>query len=834
MSQPPVMPPISIPPLSGLTGSVDSSPSGCNSARPTPPSILPRPRGNSMSLKPPNNAAITVPKRPSQPNTPNSPRKRFSSLRQSASEKTPANLCKERMQRIIEVLDRNDVRDTMYKKCDNCCIFPNDVSEKSYNESKFMRREYPSYFSTDRQFFRFLFQQFSEAIDGLNERFPNYYSNDNIDDFQMRGMVSELDMWFTLFDECINQESQHSKVNSYILKNLMEVFQQAFQTLVNQVKRERENIENVKRFYEEKDDSSELSVTKRKLDYVVAENERLKREMDKIQEESKRFHIENFNLKREIEESQNNINGLLSTTDQLRQAISAGEQRIHEMTRDKPEAALEATFTAVPKDIMETWTQCSQFLTAVMENSLTNIDFNKLYPEDIVDDTLGYYLKLERPAVPTYEGENIHFSKLYNLIKLFRGSNEPNQVFTTLEAKIRTLFKKFALFYVDRNKKNRQKAKETENRLKKQLLDLRRSIPNPSEWISNVLSYPELYVIPKKSPPNVQGQIMFVFQRAEELMKELNKPNSASEIVTKVFQEHDLLLFLAQIAKSSRTDIYSDIFRKFLIQEFPFHMFLYYGKVILQNDKANIQKRGTFLTSQFQHVGWNSIPQLRRRSYETMYCPSPVTFPIFTLTVYQHVIENIAIAISNTVDQKDLKESLMKKYNDADLVDYLIAISEKGDPTVIEYASIVFDKKEKFEKLVVDFDPQQSKIIEYMSTFGQKKDKKKTTKKSKPRSQSAKCHRADMSNELGIPSEGEMESLPPAKDDIDDEIIPNATNTENNEESNGEDNEEESSVSKYVNQETEINGEEEQKNEAVEIRIQIDANEVAENVAEGE
>ena len=66
-----------------------------------------------------------------------------------------------------------------------------------------MRREYPSYFSTDRQFFRFLMHQFSDALQGVEDRFPSYFSIDKLDDYQMEGMINELDLWFTLFDECI-------------------------------------------------------------------------------------------------------------------------------------------------------------------------------------------------------------------------------------------------------------------------------------------------------------------------------------------------------------------------------------------------------------------------------------------------------------------------------------------------------------------------------------------------------------------------------------------------------------------------------------------------------
>lgn len=725
----------------------------------TPPakSIRPIPlaegRRNSFSgqLKP------QLPTEPVSPSQFQSPRRsqhsslvnRLRSLSDSENMVKIPNISQDRTKIILEILERNDAREMLYKRSDNCCIYPTEknMSEKSFDEQKFMRREYPSYFSTDRQFFRFLMHQFSDALQGLEERFPNYFSIDKLDDYQLTGLVNELDLWFTLFDECIGQESQNSKINAYLMKTIMEVFQQDFLLLVNQIKSDRKKFTNMMYSYEQKGDQTELGKLQKQYEKAISENERLKRENKKLQEEMKKNYLEKFELKYQLDESHSQINTLLQTIDQLRDNIAGGQERINELLREKPSNALEATFTSVPKDVLEAWTQCSQFLTAIMNDELTKLDFNSLFLDNMKnnDGTLGTFLTIPRPEVPTFEGPNVHFSKLIGLIKMFSKEYQPERIFDLLSAKIRALFKKFSIFYVDRVLQHRKSDKVKEAKLKKQLKELRSSSENPNEWMKVILDSPELYSIPKKGAPNIQSQMIFVFQKSGDLMKNgLNKPRSAGEIVQKCFTGYELLLFLAQLSKQSGSDISADMFRQFVSREMPYHMYLYYSKIVVMNEKLDLFKRAALLTQQFKDFGFNTIPQQKRRHFESMYCSSPVTFPIFVLAIYQHIVENIAIEIQDKVNKSDLNAFLREKYDDDELCDYLLAIAEKDDPSVIEYASLLFTyKKEKFPNALKSFDPQNSKLIEYMSSFGKKKDKeikKSPKKKSRASSRSPSRH----------------------------------------------------------------------------------------------
>ncbi|KAK8842042.1 hypothetical protein M9Y10_026259 [Tritrichomonas musculus] len=666
------------------------------------------------------------------------------------------NISQNRTKLILEILERNDVREMLYKRCDNCCIFPTEknMDNKSFDEQKFMRREYPSYFSTDRQFFRFLMHQFSDALQGVEDRFPSYFSIDKLDDYQMEGMINELDLWFTLFDECIGQESQHSKVNSYIMKQIMEVFQQDFLLLVNQLKKERKKYQEMAGSNEGKEDQSEARKLNKQQDKFALENARIKRENASLQEDLKKSHIEKFELKNQLDEAHDQINQLLESINQLRESVAAGQESITEMIREKPSEALDEKLTSVPKDVLETWTQCSQFLTVILNDELTNLDFNSLFLDNLKnnDGTLAKYLSFPKPDVYKFIGQNVHYSKLLSAIKIFKKENDPNTIFDLLSGKIRELFKKFSIFYNNRILQHRKGDKEKQSKLKKQLKELKEVNPDQN-WMKYFLNNSELYNIPKKGTPNIQNQILFIFQKSAELMKNgLNKPRNVSEVVRKCYSGDELILFLAQLSKQSDSDICADMFRQFVSNELPYHMYLYYSKIVTLNEKLDLIKRVALLSSQFKDYGFIEIPQQKRRSFESKYCSSPVTFPIFVLAIYQFIIENIALEISNTINQKDLNGFLRDKYNDDDLCDYLLAISEKDDPSILEYASLLFTfKKEQFPKALRDFDPQQSKLLQYMSTFGQEKEKEKKKQPKKSRSKSPSRHIRPSSNLGDIP-----------------------------------------------------------------------------------
>lgn len=733
-------------------------------------------RRNSFSGKSLNSNKPPLPAEPASPSQISSPRLhrsqnssplgRFRSISDSENTDKIPNISQNRTKLILEILERNDSNEMQYKKSQNCCIFPSEKSmeEKSFDEKKFMKREFPSYFSTERQFFRFLMHQFDEALQGVEDRLPHYYSIDNLNEHQMKGLISELDLWFALFDECIGHESQKSSMNAYIMKQIMEVFQQDFLLLINQVKTEHKRYTNLIGAQRIKDEETETGRLQKEYEKVVAEKDRLKREMKQIQSEIQKNHYEKFQIKYQLDEANVHIRNLEETVEQLNDKIAYGNERINDLLKSKPSEALEATFTSVPGDVLETWTQCSQFLTAIMDDELTKLDFNSLFLDNMTknDGTLGTFLTLPRPEVPTFEGTNVHYSKLIGLIKMFLKDGNSKTLFDIFSGKIRDLFKKFSIFYVDRVLQHRKGDREKESKLRKQIKDLRSSFQNPNDWMKIVLDSPDLFSIPKKGAPDVQSQMLFVYQQSMELMKKgLNKPRSASEIVKKCFSGDQLLLFLAQVSKLSNSDISADIFRMFVSNEMPYHMYLYYSKISAMNEKLDLFKRAALLTSQFKDFGINSIPQQKRRRFESIYCVNPVTFPIFMLAVYQHLIENISNEIADKVNKKDLINFLKEKYNDDELCEYLVAVSEKDDPSVIEYASVLFTfKKEKFPNALKNFDPLNSKVIEYMSTFGQKKETKKSPKKkSRASSRSPSRHIRPSSNNGEIPQISPQEQL---------------------------------------------------------------------------
>ena len=188
------------------------------------------------------------PRIPSSPKTPISPRKRAQSNYSTRRIENDIDYCQKRIKNMIDVIDRNDRRDTIYCKSSNCCIFPEDINNLSYSEAKFVRREYPSFFSNDRQQYLFLMNQFEDAIQGVSQRFPEYNLPETSKEKHINGINAELDMWFTLFDECIYQESTRSRITAYILKNISEVFRSNFADLFDQVKVARQKVTQIEEY----------------------------------------------------------------------------------------------------------------------------------------------------------------------------------------------------------------------------------------------------------------------------------------------------------------------------------------------------------------------------------------------------------------------------------------------------------------------------------------------------------------------------------------------------------------------------------------------------------
>ncbi|OHT07967.1 hypothetical protein TRFO_05112 [Tritrichomonas foetus] len=692
--------------------------------------------------------SVHSPRIPSLPPTPTSPRKRSLSI--FSSGRINFNLTKERITNIIEILNRNDYRDTMYKKCQNCNVSNEKTTDKSYNEHKFMLREYPSYFSNDCQFYRFLMHRFEDAIQGVNERFPEYYAKEFNSEDHVNGLSAELDMWFTLFEECICQESSRSRITAYILKNIFEVFQSCFSRLFEQINNDRKKIASIDEYYRKKmDEESQLPPLNAKINYLKSEIERQKREYASLEKENSRFHVENFHLKTEINRKQESVDQLLNTADTLRGQINLSQQRIHEMSREVVIKPLDPSFGAVPDDVLQIWDQSSQFIRDILNDTLDSYDLDEMMPMWMQSPTINYLIKMPRPELyPRPENRCFHFTILYKSISAAAGENDPKSFFNTLEQKVRGLFQKFGAFYFDRIKKHRQDQDEHISKLTRLNRDLRRNMSDPSEIMKLVLGNANSITIPKKVTIDPLEMIMEVLRRVPELMKAKTKPKSVAEIVTKVLGGNDFLLFLGLVVKNSQTDIFSDLFRQFLIKELPFHMFIYFSKMCVAIDKSDMRARVMYMTSTFSSVGFTSIPQNKRRSFESSYCSALVTFQVYMLALYQFAIENLAIELTGKIDEENIENSIAQffKLNENDTLDlyqYMAAISESSEPTILEFAVVVFDKRYKFDNLLANFDPTQSKLMDYMTNFGQNKtkEKPKSKKKGRTRASSVKGHK---------------------------------------------------------------------------------------------
>ena len=680
------------------------------------PSYSPMMRSTSKSAR-----TLRSPKIPSIPLTMTSPRKKNTGIHKTIKIKLEES--KERIKNLIESLERSEPNETIYKKSTNLRIFKDTSDDRSIAENKFMQREYPSYSSDDNQFLKFLMTQFSEAMRGVNGRFPELYSPDCPVEEQVNGISAQLDLWFTLFDECTCHISSKSSATALVLKNIMEVFYGFFLSLIDKIKQDKNRIQLIESYYEKKlNEETQIPTLKTKIEFLKKEVERKKKEHIALENENSKLHVEKFQLKHEIERVQMNVNNLLNTADILRGQVNAGQKRIHEMSRDMAAKPLDQTFGAVPEDVLKIWDQSSQFIQDILNNTLDSFDINELMPEWMSTPKLNHYIAMPRPEVyPRPEKGCFHFTILYKAISACAGKNDPETIFDTLELKVRELFQKFGSFYFNRLKMNRKTSDEHITRLNQVNKVLRGCKYDATEIIKSLFGCGDIINLPKKLP-DIIPQIMEVFQKVPGLMKEKNKPKSPAEIISKTIQGPDLLTFIGVIIKLSNTDIFIDLFRKFLIRELPFHLFIFFSKVCIAIDKSDIKTRINFLHSTFSPFGYESIPKKLRKTLEGNYATNILQFQLLMLDMYQETVENLASQLKETIDEKDIELSAAQlfKLNELDafeLYQYMSAISENNDPTVFEIAICAFDKKLEYNHIISNFDPTNSKLMYYMNHF---------------------------------------------------------------------------------------------------------------------
>lgn len=672
---------------------------------------------------------------PTASTQPVSPRKRAAyanSVEKFKKTDENINISQEKLNLIIGSLAKEENgRDFIFSKSSNCCIFPEHFNNKSSFEQKFMRREYPSFFSSDQQFYQFLFQQFQSAFDGISQRYSNCTKQNQTDKFGF--LTAQLDLWFTLFDECIYQQSSKSRVTAFILHNIYEILKNSFAYLLTEVK-SNQKFKDPDGFYRNKsEEESLLPPLHAKIKSLQAEIERQKREYKKLEEETKRFHVENYELKQEIQSHKDNVNNLLKTSDTLISRISVNERRIFEMSQKRDIIPMDPTLGAVPDDVLQIWDQSSQFLRDILDNSLTNIDLDNLMPEYMSTPQINAYVTLPRPEdFPRDEKRIFHFTQLYKSIKFCSGDNNSESFFNTLEQKVREMYQKFGSFYYNRIVWARKNQIEHIAKLNNYNSNLRKFIPDLTDVVRIIIESTDLFNYPKK-PVDIRPQITNILSQVPNLMKQAMKPRSAAEIVTRCLKGNDLVLFLLSISKQCHTDIYIDLIRKFIVKDLPFNMFIFFSKIALQSEEVDFLKRPGLIASTFSHLGYEQIPIKTRKAFETTYCSSLINFEIFMLSLYQTAIENIAIQLAPQIDTKNVEETISVYFKcdeilALDLYQYMVALSESLDPTVLEFAIVAFDRKNKFENVFTTFSPEKSSLIDYMNNFG------KVDPKERPRS----------------------------------------------------------------------------------------------------
>ncbi|OHT06119.1 hypothetical protein TRFO_25984 [Tritrichomonas foetus] len=704
------------------------------SPQPTPPPIVdsasmkfpailsPSPRQHSSRRSTKGFSSSTNPSFHSSPRT---------FLKSMSSEIKP-NPTIEKITALLEKIEKNENYD-LTQRNKNCCVFPNDFAlgnAKSHQELKFMRREYPAYTSSDKQFFSQLIHQLLDAIAAVNNRYQNYCPTNSVEVHQLDGLTSELDMLFTLFDECICQMAPKSRAIALSMKTLYEIFQNYFGIFINRIKDEKEKIKKIKQQYtaqiaSSKDDTpAVLPRLQNKVESQNSEIGRLKRELQKTTEENEKLHVEVFRYKAEVTQTQKDINGLLNVNQSLRDTISQNDQKFKQMKQAAPQPAqLSKSFGAVPVDVTTIWTQSSEFLEAIKTDFLDKIDLNKVMPERPTNSSPSLFINF--PTGTSEDITGIHFTNFYKVVAAFSEGIDPNKLSELYQNKFRQFVTKISKFYFTRISNLSNKKEEIIKKYSGQVAEMKRAMPDPGAWMKIVIENYSLFASSKKVV-DISEQIDKVLTDALKMMNRSPKPTSVSEIVQKCFEQNgtDLLQFLSQIGRQAALDLHIDMFMKFLLSQHSFKSFLFYCTIYLKRNDNNI------LAKTFEHYGWNSIPNDKKELWNTNYLQ--LSLPIFAVALYEKALENISVSLQK-YSGNDMKSTILnltgldmdKAYDE---YDYCQAIAVGGKPTIKDLAAVMFRNHVMFETAISDFTDENNQLCEYITSFVVKKKGKKGKK----------------------------------------------------------------------------------------------------------
>jgi hypothetical protein len=189
----------------------------------------------------------------------------------------------------------------------------------------------------------------------------------------------------------------------------------------------------------------------------------------------------------------------------------------------------------------------------------------------------------------------------------------------------------------------------------------------------------------------------------------------------------DVLPFVAQIARHSRSDAAVNLFRQFIVGDLPLHMFLFFAEISVKAGAIEMyehRQRTNCLAARFAHCGWGNVPRNRKQSCEGVYCTDPEKFPVFCLGLYQFCIWQLEATMAD-IKAGDIEDAVKNVLSLSgpelfEAEEFMKQIAPEGRVTLTELAVLLFRKNVEFEGILVSFDPARSPVLLEYENFGVK------------------------------------------------------------------------------------------------------------------
>jgi len=639
---------------------------------------------------------------------------------------------------LCDILDNAD-----FSKYDwsNSFIKPGKLSLFSQDEelssplvgssNKWIKRECPATFPSERLKSAFIAHSLKETISEISIYYPEYFVSQELDESKAEPLKYETQVWLHMLSECIQQVSFSSKSIALLLEGMRRRFADLFEFLVGFVKTEKKIVEVEKAAppVDEKilKDNEDLKALSKGYKLHI---ECLNREIERLESENKQLHLELYQSNSKKTNYELQIQDLVEFTSELRQQLAESEQKIIGLSQGRIVFEKTGNLGLVPPDIISIWEQVSGFMSLLNDGVMNTIDLSQYFPEVFKSDFVPPYFTLPKKIIRVPNPEDLHFTTFFSLIRSFASENELSKLHTKFESSLRTILNTVVNFYIKRFSEFKVSEGQIVKKLTNTLNRSRSEKRHTFSWVTDMMNCSE-YITKPKSAQSIPLTSLFglIIESNHNLLESYKPPLSICEGIIKSFRNPtEIFMLIYGIEEGLGKDIACDMMKKFLLNEFPLHSFLFYCDLLY---KTRTMKPTEILSYYFGYLGWHQ--SIEKTEIEETYCESPSKFPIVALSIYHYSIEKIQkqdlyLPENGSIDM--FVENLSLNPKDAFAVsEFIHIISDRLDhPMLRDFAVILFWKRYKFDKLLLEYRFSSDPLYEFVTSYGTKKKQGKRKK----------------------------------------------------------------------------------------------------------